>query len=129
MASGSTPEAAPVTVERTAAPAGRPVMTLEDVRGRDIIIAIDAGHGGRDPGAVGKRGTREKDIVLKVARKLEREVRRQKGMKPSDQHGVVDLCCIHCLLNGVRGRGPVSVGRDRTGTVRPDVQGGGRSGL
>ncbi len=62
----------------------RPVITAKEAtnRKRDVIVAIDAGHGGRDPGAVGKRGTREKDIVLKVARKLEREVRRQKGMKP-----------------------------------------------
>jgi len=62
----------------------QPVITAKEAtnKKRDVIVAIDAGHGGRDPGAVGKRGTREKDIVLKVARKLEREVRRQKGMKP-----------------------------------------------
>jgi len=34
------------------------------------VIAIDAGHGGKDPGAVGKRGTKEKDIVLSIAKKL-----------------------------------------------------------
>lgn len=61
----------------------KPVITAKSatVQQRDVIIAIDAGHGGRDPGAVGKRGTREKDVVLKVARKLEREIRRHKGMK------------------------------------------------
>jgi len=37
---------------------------------RDIVIAIDAGHGGEDPGAIGPRGTREKDVVLKVAHLL-----------------------------------------------------------
>lgn len=37
---------------------------------RLIIVAIDAGHGGEDPGAVGPRGTREKDIVLRIAKKL-----------------------------------------------------------
>jgi N-acetylmuramoyl-L-alanine amidase len=61
----------------------RPVITAKEAtdKKRDVIIAIDAGHGGRDPGAIGKKGTREKDVVLKVARKLEKEVRRQKGMK------------------------------------------------
>ncbi|MHB0774518.1 N-acetylmuramoyl-L-alanine amidase [Halomonas sp. WWR20] len=37
---------------------------------RDIIIAVDAGHGGEDPGAIGPSGTREKDVVLDIARKL-----------------------------------------------------------
>ena len=37
---------------------------------RDLIIAIDAGHGGEDPGAIGKNGTREKDVVLAIAREL-----------------------------------------------------------
>lgn len=40
---------------------------------RDVIVAIDAGHGGRDPGAVGRKGTREKDITLQVARRLKRK--------------------------------------------------------
>ncbi len=37
---------------------------------RKYIVVIDAGHGGKDPGCIGKGGTREKDIVLSVARKL-----------------------------------------------------------
>ena len=41
----------------------RPAHAPSDT-GRDIIIAIDAGHGGVDPGASGRRGTREKDVVL-----------------------------------------------------------------
>ena len=51
-------------------------------RARDIIIAIDAGHGGEDPGAIGRSGTREKDVVLQIARKLAAEVRKEKGMRP-----------------------------------------------
>ncbi|WP_242457936.1 N-acetylmuramoyl-L-alanine amidase [Halomonas sp. YLGW01] len=39
---------------------------------RDIIIAVDAGHGGEDPGAIGGSGTREKDVVLDIARVLKR---------------------------------------------------------
>ncbi len=49
---------------------------------RDVVIAIDAGHGGKDPGAIGKRGTREKDVVLAISRKLESLVRKEKGMRP-----------------------------------------------
>lgn len=48
---------------------------------RDVIIAIDAGHGGKDPGAVGKRGTYEKNVVLAIARELAQQINRQRGMK------------------------------------------------
>lgn len=49
---------------------------------RDLIIAIDAGHGGEDPGAIGQRGTREKDVVFRIAKELEKLVKRERGMKP-----------------------------------------------
>jgi N-acetylmuramoyl-L-alanine amidase len=48
---------------------------------RDLIIAIDAGHGGEDPGAIGKNGTREKDVVLAIARALAQRVDAEPGMK------------------------------------------------
>ena len=41
---------------------------------RVVTIALDAGHGGEDPGAVGRRGTKEKDVVLRIARELKRRV-------------------------------------------------------
>jgi len=41
---------------------------------RKYIIVVDAGHGGKDPGCIGKGGTREKDIVLSVARKLKNKL-------------------------------------------------------
>jgi N-acetylmuramoyl-L-alanine amidase len=47
---------------------------------RDVVIAIDAGHGGVDPGATGSSGTHEKDITLAVARELKRVVDKQPGM-------------------------------------------------
>lgn len=49
---------------------------------RDVVVAIDAGHGGKDPGASGHLGTREKDITLQIARKLERLIKKYPGMKP-----------------------------------------------
>ncbi|MBG5949530.1 AMIN domain-containing protein [Proteus sp. G2618] len=49
---------------------------------RQIIIAIDAGHGGQDPGAIGQKGNREKDVTLSVARKLEARLRNDPMFKP-----------------------------------------------
>jgi len=51
-------------------------------RQRDIIVAIDAGHGGDDPGAIGRRGTREKTVVMAIAKRLEKLVRKERGMRP-----------------------------------------------
>ena len=48
---------------------------------RDVLIAIDAGHGGEDPGALGPRGVREKDVVLAIARELQRQINAEKGFK------------------------------------------------
>lgn len=42
--------------------------------GRILIVAIDAGHGGEDPGARGRRGTREKNVTLAIARKLKAQI-------------------------------------------------------
>ncbi len=52
------------------------------VKRRDIIVAIDAGHGGEDPGALGRRGTKEKDLVLAIARKLEKLLKKEYGIRP-----------------------------------------------
>ncbi len=49
---------------------------------RDLVIAIDAGHGGEDPGALGPRGTHEKDVVFAIAKKLAALIDKEKGMRP-----------------------------------------------
>lgn len=46
---------------------------------RDIVVVIDAGHGGEDPGAIGPRGTYEKDVVLNIAKMLKREIDSHEG--------------------------------------------------
>lgn len=51
------------------------------VGSRELIVAIDAGHGGRDPGAIGSGGTFEKTVVLKVAKELAAEIDRHPGMR------------------------------------------------
>lgn len=48
---------------------------------REVIIAVDAGHGGEDPGARGPSGTYEKDVVLQMARKLVDKINKQHGMR------------------------------------------------
>ena len=60
----------------------KPIKTEHaPVGGRDVIVAIDAGHGGQDPGAIGRGGTREKDVVLEIARELAERVNREPGMR------------------------------------------------
>jgi N-acetylmuramoyl-L-alanine amidase len=49
--------------------------------GRDIVIAIDAGHGGHDPGSIGPRKTREKDVALQISRELAKRINAEPGMK------------------------------------------------
>ncbi|MBL4850992.1 MAG: N-acetylmuramoyl-L-alanine amidase, partial [Gammaproteobacteria bacterium] len=59
----------------------KPVKQIADNSLRDVVIAIDAGHGGEDPGALGRKGTREKDVVLAIARELKRKINAQRGMR------------------------------------------------
>ncbi|MEB0018192.1 N-acetylmuramoyl-L-alanine amidase [Pseudomonas sp. MH9.2] len=83
-------EAAPVVPDTAAntAPAApispaKPEIRLVPVPNgkRDIVIAIDAGHGGEDPGAGGARGQKEKDIVLSIAKELQRQINSEKGYR------------------------------------------------
>ncbi len=48
---------------------------------RMITIALDPGHGGEDPGAIGSRGNREKDVVLSIAKRLKRKIEEQPNMR------------------------------------------------
>lgn len=59
--------------------ATQPTVTHDSAGKRDVIVVIDAGHGGEDPGAIGPRGTREKDVVLKMAHILKDKIDRQPG--------------------------------------------------
>jgi N-acetylmuramoyl-L-alanine amidase len=69
------PVAAPVE------PLPTPVKSLGSSSGRDLIVAIDAGHGGEDPGAIGGRGTREKNVTLAIARMLKERIDAEPGMR------------------------------------------------
>jgi N-acetylmuramoyl-L-alanine amidase len=69
------PTTAPPTAAAPAAPSGRAGIN------RLVIVAIDPGHGGEDPGAIGPSGLREKDVVLRIARQLHDEINRRPGMR------------------------------------------------
>jgi len=61
--------------------------------GRDVVIAIDAGHGGKDPGSLGKR-SKEKDLVLSISKELARRIDAEPGMRAvliRDRDVFVDL--------------------------------------
>ncbi len=57
------------------------IQVAKSVPKKNILIVIDPGHGGKDPGAHGKAGTREKDVVLQIAKILQEKINRQPNMK------------------------------------------------
>ena len=57
------------------------VTTTPQKKSRDIVIGIDAGHGGDDPGSIGRKGTYEKRVTLSIAKKLQTLINKEKGMK------------------------------------------------
>ncbi len=74
-----------VSPARTQPSVPEPVKTLQQVMQgramRPLVIAIDPGHGGQDPGAIGQNGTREKDVVLAIAKELARQINATPGLK------------------------------------------------
>ncbi len=82
----NTPEPVPVPeskpqAEPAAAPIA-PVATEKPVRReRDIVVVVDAGHGGHDPGAHGPRGLQEKDVTLAISRRLVALINSEPGMR------------------------------------------------
>ncbi len=70
----------PAPVVTPTKPAAKATTPLPRGR-RDIVIAIDAGHGGEDPGAIGPQGAQEKHVVLAIARELQRQINSEKGFR------------------------------------------------
>jgi N-acetylmuramoyl-L-alanine amidase len=83
---GDSPAGAPSNVAAVREQAPAPVtkhlsVQAKGTRHRDVIIAVDAGHGGEDPGAIGPSGTHEKKVTLEISRKLAARINRQRGMR------------------------------------------------
>lgn len=79
---GATPPVAAAADPSRSTPApGSVSPALQRRIDRLIIVAIDAGHGGEDPGAIGPTGLREKDVVLDVARRLRTRINATPGMR------------------------------------------------
>ncbi len=67
--------------QQTKAPAAK--KSVKRAAKRDIVSAIDAGHGGEDPGAMGPKRLREKDVVLGIAKELNALFKADKGFRPT----------------------------------------------
>jgi N-acetylmuramoyl-L-alanine amidase len=80
------PAPAPAPESRPQAePAAAPVAPLAAEKparpAREIVVVVDAGHGGHDPGALGRRGLREKDVTLAISRRLVALINSEPGMR------------------------------------------------
>jgi len=81
------PTTRPTTKQPTTKPATRPApparsaTPAKPARTRTRLIAIDPGHGGEDPGAIGPGGTREKDVALQIARRLKAKIDAQPNLR------------------------------------------------
>lgn len=76
----SRPVPAPVPVVSSPKSAAKATTPLPRGK-RDIVVAIDAGHGGEDPGAIGPQGVQEKSVVLAIARELQQQINAEKGFR------------------------------------------------
>jgi N-acetylmuramoyl-L-alanine amidase len=112
--------AAPVTptaVPRINEPVLPPVKSAASTAGgRDLVIAIDAGHGGADPGALGRGGTREKDVTLAIARRLAAEINAEQGMR-----AVLIRDGDHFITLGARTRKARQLGADMFVSIHADA--------
>jgi len=82
------PTASPGNPEKTTPPSsgdtGSPTVIAPPAQNksfRDVLVVIDPGHGGKDPGAIGKKGTREKEVTLRIATKLQGLIEHRLGTK------------------------------------------------
>ncbi|EMM7989207.1 TPA: N-acetylmuramoyl-L-alanine amidase [Morganella morganii] len=72
-----TPAAAPAQAKIPVVPTGKLPKNS-----RQVVVAIDAGHGGKDPGAIGQNGLKEKNVTISIARKLEKRLKDDPMFKP-----------------------------------------------
>lgn len=72
-----------VTSNTTKTSPPKPVLTASAINNKhDLVVVIDPGHGGQDPGASGPEGEHEKDVVLAISRQLYQILSREPGIRP-----------------------------------------------
>ena len=111
-----------VQVPRPQLPKPTPVIPVK--RGAQVVV-IDPGHGGRDPGAVGRGGLQEKHVVLSISKQVAEKLRKQ-GVnaaltRTGDQE--VDLRPRVAKAEGLRARAFVSIHANAISMSRPDING------
>lgn len=111
----ATPEKPPRVPEQIARAPGRPRM---------ITIAIDAGHGGEDPGARGSNGTWEKHVTLAIARKLKARIDREPNMRAIQlRDGDYFMSLGARVVKARRARADLFVSVHADAFTRPDARG------
>jgi N-acetylmuramoyl-L-alanine amidase len=109
------------TMRTSAAPP--PAPRQPDSR-RLLIVAVDAGHGGEDPGARGRGGTSEKDVTLAIARKLKDRIDREPGMRALLTRDADYFVPLHVRVEKARRvRADLFVSIHADAWVRPDASG------
>lgn len=83
LAAGTSAGTVAIKAASVTTPPVTPIVTksAQVIDERDIVVAIDAGHGGVDPGSIGKRGSYEKHVTLAIARRLKERIDREPGMR------------------------------------------------
>ncbi|QKJ05268.1 N-acetylmuramoyl-L-alanine amidase AmiB [Yersinia mollaretii] len=71
-----------VSSESTTTNTARPIKTASVANSDRVVVAIDAGHGGQDPGAIGQNGLKEKNVTIAIARRLEALLNSDPMFKP-----------------------------------------------
>ena len=104
-------------------PALPPSLSGPDPR-RLIIVAVDAGHGGEDPGARGRAGTNEKDVTLAIAQKLKARIDQEPGMRAILTRDGDYFVPLHMRVEKARRvRADLFVSIHADAWVRPDANG------
>ncbi len=101
-----------------------PTLSEKSQSRRLLTIAIDPGHGGEDPGAIGKRGSREKDIVLSISRKLKAKIEQEPDMRSYLTRDGDYFVPLHTRVNKARRvKADLFVSVHADAFVRPNAKG------
>lgn len=123
VASSVPPPSAAMQSERSESKRTEPKREKDEVD-RLMIVAVDAGHGGEDPGARGRGGTREKDVTLAIARRIKHELESEPNVRVVlTRDGDYFVPLASRVAKARRARADVFVSIHADAFVRPDARG------